>query len=274
MVYEVLRAGRRRPSAGLARGLRIVATFTVLAVLWSMWTADSLGQWLGLWSVAPGLGLALAVLVPALHAAARALDSRTRDRARPLAAAGGKDPSAPCFWRSSGLIAAGIVTLLALGTPSVAARFGEGAEIVAESLSGSRLDGFRLNERDARALERGYYEHLFALPRRNPELHRLYAGQPADWLRIDQTTAWRERDDLLIGELVPGARIRFKGAELSVNRWGQRDRDTRGRSRREPSVWRSSARPTPWARELPTARPSKPSTRRASTPAMARRRSR
>jgi hypothetical protein len=83
----------------------------------------------------------------------------------------------------------------------------------------------RLSQRERDILERGYYENLLAVDEHNPALEELYSRMPADWNRLQETAAYRERDDLLIGELVPGSEVVFKRAPLTVNRWGMRDRD-------------------------------------------------
>jgi len=200
----------------VARGMRIAATFTVIAVLWSMWSSDSLGQWLHLWTVAPALAPALVAAVVALYAGAPAVARLgRRDAARPRTLPAVHTP----FWRTGAVTAAGAAGLLALATPAVHARLGSG---VAELAAAVTEPG--LSARDARVLERGYYERLLAVGQRNPELRELYTRRPAHWRRIEETELWRTREDFLLGELAPGAEMRFKGAELTVNRWGMRDR--------------------------------------------------
>jgi D-alanyl-lipoteichoic acid acyltransferase DltB (MBOAT superfamily)/acyl carrier protein len=214
MVVNVIREDRRRgrPAAGLPRWLRIAAVFVSINVLWSMWTADSLGQWLGLWSAAPWLAGGLPALVGFLVTASFLVERRQAPRRRL------PEPRRPRPFRfRAASTAAGLVAILVLGSPAVHGRLGSGPAEIVEASKASRL-----NQRDARVLARGYYERLTPAGLRNPALRELYTGRPDDWLRLDETAIWRPLDDFLGGELVPSRRIRFKGAELSTNRWGLR----------------------------------------------------
>ena len=220
------RPGRRRtaPRQGQpwAHGMRVLATFLLLTVLWSLWTTESLALWLHLWSTAPALAPVLLLIVIGLWLAApsvaklgsplgkRSLAPKAQGRGRDLAT----------------LLLLGGLALL--GRPPVQGWLA--AQLPAEAGArlarlGESLRSNELNQRDAAAQRQGYYEQLIAVPLDNPGLHALYARRPADWRRIDETTAWRPVDGLRRGELVPGAQIQFKQATLTINRWGLRDGD-------------------------------------------------
>lgn len=110
--------------------------------------------------------------------------------------------------------------MLLLGAPVVYGRLGPEAEAFVESL---RFSG--LNQRDANARNRGYYEELIGANQRHAALNTTYTWKPEDWLLISETGVWRERPDMLLGELVPNQEITFKRALLTTNQWGLRDRD-------------------------------------------------
>jgi D-alanyl-lipoteichoic acid acyltransferase DltB (MBOAT superfamily) len=229
-LYEQ-RHGRRRALAGhrppplvrVAVALRTLATFTVLCALWSLWSSDSLKQWIELWTVTNSTWLAavLAVAVLALALASAALDrlSDRRQAARPREPARAK--AAPYFFWAEAVPTGLVLLALALvGFPEVSSRLGTTVAAVSESARSERL-----NERDTVLLERGYYEHLIAVNEQNAELWELYNGKPRDSGPLTLTAAWRKRDDFLLGEFVPGAQLTFLGQPFHINRWGIRDRD-------------------------------------------------
>ncbi len=213
MVVNVRWEDRRRgrpPAVGWPRWLRIVAVFVSINVLWSMWTAESLGQWWRLWSVAPWLSWVLGLLVAGLVVISFVFSSRAEVR-RP-------EPRAQRpFWFRAAATGSGLAAVLFAGSPEVYARLGSAPAEIVEALKTSRLQ-----QRDAYALVRGYYERLSPASLRNPALRELYRGKPEDWLRLAETEIWRPLDDFLGGELASSQRIHFKGAALSTNRWGLR----------------------------------------------------
>lgn len=213
-----LAAGRQTPGQRLSHGLRVARTFLLLTTLWSLWSTDSVSQWLDLWRRAPGLAPTLVALYLVLSGLATWLETRGANGPRSPRLS----PSSPTPWapvpRAAGVTGA-LLALLALGQPGIYGALGPTAAGVVESLGSARL-----NAADARTLERGYYENLMAVQQHNPGLHQAYTGRPASWLRIDQVAAWRPGTDLRMGELVPGAEIEFKGARLTVNQHGMRDR--------------------------------------------------
>lgn len=80
----------------------------------------------------------------------------------------------------------------------------------------------RLNARDTRLHERGYYEDLTDATRFNTELAGLYAHRPADW-NVDggvyQTGGFPPY------AMLPSHQVIYKGVVQATNRWGMRDRD-------------------------------------------------
>ncbi|MGH7504492.1 MAG: hypothetical protein ACRELX_02525, partial [Longimicrobiales bacterium] len=49
----------------IARAGKVVATFMAIGILWSMWSADSLSQWLSMWAAAGPSAAAIPVVIPA-----------------------------------------------------------------------------------------------------------------------------------------------------------------------------------------------------------------
>jgi hypothetical protein len=186
----------------------VAATFTCLCLLWSLWTAESIPQWLGLWSAAikldglepllVGLGAAGLIGIGALS---------WLDRSTPRAS--------PALVTAIAALALGIV-----GQPAVYKRIGPRAGRWVGALR-----TMRLNPADERRLEAGYYETLLGVSRFNSQLWEVYMTRPADWPRIRRTAIWRPTGDFLGGELRANVELVYKGARLATSSLGLRDRE-------------------------------------------------
>jgi hypothetical protein len=226
-LYEA-RRGRKRTLGGqrfqsmqdiAALALRSAGTFSVMAVLWSLWSSESIGDWIALLSVVEVTLESMAVLilsflvVTALFGLTIWNGTRTEKGAR----AGAKQPA---FFRSAAVTAAFILLLFLIGSPIVYGQIGGKAQ---ELIADLTVD--RLSAQEAALLQRGYYEDLTGVSRFNSQLWEIYSKRPADWPTIAETEAARHTGDNLILELVPSTTITFHGEQLSINRWGMRDRD-------------------------------------------------
>lgn len=80
----------------------------------------------------------------------------------------------------------------------------------------------RLSGADAQAMDRGYYEDLTDVARFNPELAALYRNKPPDW---DRCFAIHRTGGFPTHELLPSRDIAFKGARMTTNSHGMRDRE-------------------------------------------------
>jgi len=197
---------------------RTIATFTVICLLWSLWSSDSLGQWVHMVATTGGGGVALFAAPPMLLWLARWL--RLRAQQRPTRKGAMVQKWQPSFRTSAGTVAVGAAILVVLGQPAVyqASPYYVGAVVRTVMNTG-------LNTRDQALLDRGYYEHLLAVNRQNSALRELFSRSHGDQEMINETPAWRDRGDFVGGELVPGVEIQFRGHPLKINRWGMRDQD-------------------------------------------------
>jgi hypothetical protein len=208
------RLGARGWSASLA--LRTVGTFTVICILWSLWSAESASEWLGIWEAAGRADLADVVLlsgllISGLAVAGRAWKAPTLSPERPRA----------FYHHPAAQTTLTLVGLLVLAQPATSARLPLGLAGVAESLKLTTL-----NTRDAALLHKGYYEKLDNVNRLSTQLWDVYGNRPPEWREgLAATKAYRKRNDFLLGELEPSTSLEYHGARLSINRWGMRDRD-------------------------------------------------
>jgi len=200
-------------SASLA--FRTLGTFTVICLLWSLWSADSFMAWLTIWmvvgNVAPGDLLLLAGL--ALGGLAIA--------GLPWSTPGSDDGTGrPMYRRPAVVSTVLLVGILLFGDTGLYSSLAPQLAATVASLQRSTL-----NAKDAALQHKGYYEKLDNASRMSAQLWDIEAQKPAHWVGLYATEAFRGRTDFLVGDLRPGAKIVFSDQPLSVNRWGMRDRD-------------------------------------------------
>ena len=209
-----------RSELGLA--LRTVATFSLIALSWAVWSTRSLAE-LQLvlsklavvgpadvaWAIAGVAGLGFAAILYQRR------DERALGRAARPAAAGATP--APRLWPALRTGAAA-VSLLAMVYAALVLVYPPALADVLDRLK----NPLRLSRGDAALMDRGYYEELTDVTRFNPELARIYAQKPADW---DRCWAFHHIDDFPNFVMLPSRRVAYMGAMMTTNRWGMRDRD-------------------------------------------------
>jgi D-alanyl-lipoteichoic acid acyltransferase DltB (MBOAT superfamily) len=207
--------------AALAHWSRVISTFTTLCILWSMWSSDSLEQWLLMWRAAGAESAYIAAIVPLFYLLALWADKRSRAAAtssrRTTAQPSQHEVGHPVLAAFSTIAIASLVLLSFSNTALVPAGLSEAA---------SRIRMDQLNRRDQARMERGYYEHLLNVNRHSAGLWEALDQKPADWdENLDDTEAAIHPDNFLLTVLLPNTEISFKKYPLRTNRWGMRDRE-------------------------------------------------
>jgi hypothetical protein len=230
-LYEV-RRGRKR-SLGMRRwswrelstlSLLTGLTFSAICVLWSLWTSASVGDWLAMWAAVSWswAGVAAAVGVFGVVAGVAAV-VYVRDHAQ-----GTRSARATGEQSLAGLpvfsLAAARTTLPLLGLYLV------GSSMVYAQTTGKTQEVLRnlmvatLSQRDAKLLQRGYYEELTGINRFNSQLWELYARRPQE-TELYKLNVYYDTGDFLKKELRPLNQVVFMDKLFSTNRWGMRDKD-------------------------------------------------
>ncbi len=226
MLYEN-KYGRRRSLAKTKHSLaseakltlRTIGTFIVICLSWVIWSSESIGEvGMVLRQLARPDGRAIVGIVVALAAlGVVAVLVARHERGKTgggLAKAKRKAP-APIWGRAFQTGGAAFAILFIAYAPLVIS-FHPAISNTVDNLKTSRL-----NARDAQMLDRGYYEDLTNVVRFNTTLGDLYNEKPPNWERC---WAMHPVDGYPDFGLMPNKRVPFKGAMMSTNQWGLRDR--------------------------------------------------
>jgi D-alanyl-lipoteichoic acid acyltransferase DltB (MBOAT superfamily) len=207
----------RRRAAGWdwQLGLQAAATFFSFCFLWSLWSTESVTQWVWMLGAATNVDAKGIVLLAATLGI--------------LMFFGGRDYDAPRAVRSrwlevalshAGRTVAPLLVLLVLGQPAVQARM---PERLAAGLHSMQTTG--LNARDASLQHRGYYEQLEVRGALNDQVANAVRRNDERWDNLASVGMLRERRDMLQRDLYPSKSVLWNGNRFSTNRWGMRDKD-------------------------------------------------
>jgi len=205
------------PTSGINLPLiaKTLATFCAICFLWSLWSADSMMSWLMLFIVSWHFSTSSLALIAVVFGGL--VIATVAQSLPPL----GTKRSLPLYRQQAVYSNALLLVILALGST--------GFYINQLPLLGSTVASLKrtsLNSTDAALQHKGYYEKLDSESRISAQLFGVQSQKPAHWVGLNETEAYRRRDDIIVGDLQPGANIIFEDKSLIVNRWGFRDTET------------------------------------------------
>lgn len=206
-----------------SRAVRTVGTFTVLCVLWSLWSSESIMEWLWIWQAGLNAGLEDVSLLAGLLMAGLLVSGRNWG-----AGSGNDGRRSP--WPLQPAVRAAITLVVLLGMAQTD-RYEDRSPRLAGVVATLRTPA--LNARDAELQHRGYYEKLDMPSRLSTNLWAAaVAARPPEWSYWHEVGLRRWRDDFLSYDLEPSMEVDWDGVPFSTNRWGMRDRD---RTREKPA---------------------------------------
>ena len=219
-----LRYGRKRRLGGSAvtwqavalRAAKTYGMFWFICLLWSFWTAESLGDWFSLFPALAGDYTPRVLLLPAVVLVVIVLGSIERVPGRSGKASAQPQGARGMAW--SATVAS--MVLIAVSLENVSTQFGPEFATTVNSLRSGRLS--RL---DNAKLERGYYENLLSVDRFNSQLWEVYSKKPAEWLDVRDAGLKRFTGDFAQTELIPSFVAETSFGPIRINRWGMRDQD-------------------------------------------------
>lgn len=223
-LYEI-KYGRKR-SLGTKKGFdargfaltvaKTFGTFWFICVLWSFWTAESIGEWLALWPALGGGFTWQTLLYPLGVLAVIMLGHIPRNAGKHTAS----QVASKAMHRDRLATVAMALALLVVSVEDLNQHLGTKVATTVHSLRSAHLS--RL---DNAKLERGYYEGLMAVEKFNSQLWEVYSKKPASWLAADFTGLKRFTGDFAQAELIPSSVSLSRYGAITTNRHGLRDKD-------------------------------------------------
>lgn len=225
LVRDLSRAGEPTPPpTALGLAVRVVGVFVLVSLFWACWNTPAVLPFVRLqFTRAPdprGLAIAAGVLLAAVAVGAAAKvahDRLTRRGVLPLRVS----PAGSAAGHAAVLAAAA-----ALGFPEAAGLLGPEAARVVGALRRASA-----TPTEAAQAVQGYYEEITDTPVRAGGWLAALEGRPEPPRRVYYTDLSSPADDLVERELIPGWRGHVEGSELTINRFGMRDRPDRTREK-------------------------------------------
>ena len=197
-------------------GVKAATTFACFCFLWSLWSTESVGQWVWMMGAAANVDALGVVLIALALGTILLLGGRDWEAAR-------SNPSRAAWLRCAThpalRVVAPLVVLLALAQPSFQAAM---PETLAAGVTAMRSTG--LNAHDAAAQHRGYYEQLDVRAQLNGDVANVLNRNGENWDDPASVGIIRKRPDVLERDLYPSKRVLWNGNVFSTNADGMRDK--------------------------------------------------
>jgi D-alanyl-lipoteichoic acid acyltransferase DltB (MBOAT superfamily) len=213
---KAVRAIKRRSTGWSWKlGLKAAATFFSFCFLWSLWSTDSVTQWIWMLGAAAEVDTKGVILLAAAFGTIVYLGGRDYEAPQPARSAWLTSLLSP-----TGRTVASLLILLAAAQPAVQARM---PEAVLAGVHSMQTTG--LNARDAALQHRGYYEQLEVRGVLNDQVANAVRHNDEQWDNLASIGMLRERQDLLQRDLYPSKSALWNGNQFSTNQWGMRDKE-------------------------------------------------
>ena len=216
-----LKKVRHSLGSELKLALRTVGTFVVICMSWVIWSSESFGEFTMIMGhlARPDATAVLWITgsLAALGVVAVLVARADRRKVGAVASLARKKRGPAPFWGPAYQVGASCVVILFVAYAPLVININPAITNITDNLKSARL-----NARDAQMLDRGYYEDLTNVVRFNSALGDLYNQKPANWERC---WAMRPVDGYPDFALIPSKHVWFKGAMMTTNRWGMRDRE-------------------------------------------------
>ena len=195
--------------------LKVMGMLVFMSLIWGMWTATSITEWIYLlsfllkgsmyqWLTILAGFVVLFVLFFYFHY------SYQKGVLKKIVAAYTKNINA--------ITVACIAVLFILSFSQISSHFTWNGQPVIELLKENRL-----STKDKKMMERGYYQTLLNNDNTSIQLWEKQLNQPREW--FDKNEALLNSKNPPYQKLRPNYSVIFKGELLSTNRWGMRDKD-------------------------------------------------
>ena len=205
-------------AGALVHSVKVLATFTSITILWSLWSSATMSEFLALVGKASSSSVGDVFLFIAMIAG--------------ILLIGAVAQYILYLWKEGQLSVPGAVPirtwypqvlaacLMILTIPGVWNLLSDGSQ---EFLS--TINSEQLNRSDSEVLERGYYENLLEPTDYLSALWSAESQRPPGWnTPLSEVGAARDTSDLLLNVLLPNVDTEWRETSFKTNEWGMRDK--------------------------------------------------
>lgn len=202
------KAAKRKAGWDLRTGLRAASTFFLFCLLWSLWSTESVTQWIWMLANAGTVDLKGIAMLLAIFGTVTLLGGFDWEASKRGSTSRWRQP-----WVRS---MASLMFLLLISMPAI-------RDIGPRSWDNAMasLHNTGLNTQDAARHHRGYYEQLDVRGQLNAADHE----QRSLWLGPAQAGIIRNRDDRIEHDLHPSLKVEWNGKTFTTNTFGMRDQE-------------------------------------------------
>lgn len=208
------KAPKRAAGFSWRLGLKAALTFSAFCFLWSLWSAESVGQWLWTLGAASNVDAPGVALVLMAFGVIFALGGRDWDAKRQ------KSAVAAFISRPITRTVAPMIALLLVAQASVHEALPAKVSEALKSLLTTSL-----NEQDAARRHRGYYEQLDVRSTLTSAAGSQDNERTSEWRAPSEAGIIRERNDFVSRDLYPSISVVWNGNRFTTNSWGMRDQE-------------------------------------------------
>jgi D-alanyl-lipoteichoic acid acyltransferase DltB (MBOAT superfamily) len=214
---KAVRRVKKKEAWSARLGARAALTFASFCFLWSLWSTESVVQWMWTLGAAANVDVRGVVLIVGVLLGVWLLGGG--EWTSLVTAGEGRSRWLHGLQQPAVRTTLMLVLLLVSALPAVRAA---APPVIAAGLQTLHETG--LNARDAAIQHRGYYEQLEVRATPNALMANT-GGAHANWTEIVSLGVLRERRDLMVNDLEPSRSVIWNGHPFSTNRWGMRDKD-------------------------------------------------
>ena len=211
----VKKVNQRTADWSWKRGLQAAVTFSIFCFLWSLWSTDSVMNWVWMLGAVANVDALGVAMVLATFGVIFVLGGRNWEASRSAGPQWLAVVSKPAMRTTLAL-----AVLLIVSQPVVR---GAAPKPLAGALQALHTTG--LNAHDAALQHRGYYEQLDVRAQVNAEVLDVVGRNGAKWDDPASVGIIRDRKDLLLRDLYPSRSVDWNGNRFSTNSVGMRDKE-------------------------------------------------
>ncbi|MFC4312492.1 hypothetical protein ACFPN2_25640 [Steroidobacter flavus] len=201
---------RRAAGWDFKMGVRAATTFFLFCLLWSLWSTESVGQWIWMLASAGEVDVKGIALLLGIFGVILILGGFDWEASKRTSSSRWRQP-----WVRS---MASLMFLLLISLPAIRDL---GPQPWGNAMASLRNTG--LNVQDAAKHHRGYYEQLDVRGQINAAL--AAADDPSEWLAPAEAGIIRNREDRIERDLYPSLDLVWNGKPFTTNTFGMRDRE-------------------------------------------------